>query len=210
MPPHISNIDAAVARQSCVGFWRDSLKSGMNITAIRIATGVAFAASLLAPPAAMAAGLPGGATSLNETHVDWTLSCGVQPAASGGAVGCSVGQTQFDKTSKKRILSFAVSPQTSGGIKGVVVLPFGLSLDKGVTFQLDAGSVTPVAHFRTCLPAGCLVSLDWPDSTVKDMRAATTLKIAATTANGQAAPFSLPMSGFSAALDRAVALTAKP
>jgi invasion protein IalB len=182
----------------------------MNMNAMLIASGAAFAASLLALPAATASGLPGGATSLTETHADWTLNCGVQPAVSGGAIACSVGQAQFDKASKRRILTFAVSPQSGGGVKGVVVLPFGLSLDKGVTFQLDAGSITPAAHFRTCLPAGCLVSLDWPDGTVKAMRTATTLKIAATTANGQAAPFSLPMSGFAAALDRAVALTAKP
>ena len=163
----------------------------------------------LAVPAQAAAGLPGGATSLNEAHADWTLGCNTPTQAAGGAVQCAVSQAQFDKASKRRVLTIVINPQAGGSVKGMLVMPFGLSLDKGVTFQLDAGAVTPAAHFRTCLPAGCLVALDWPEATAKAMRSATTLKVSAVSDNGQPAPFSISLNGFASAMDRAIALPAK-
>jgi len=157
--------------------------------------------------AALAAGgLPGGATALNEAHADWILNCQVQ----NGATHCAVSQQQFDKGTKQLMLSLSFNPEANGGVKGVAVLPFGLNLGKGVTFQLDSSSPTAPSAFSTCLRGGCLVPLAWPADTVKDLRGATNLKVAALGANGQPASFTVPMSGFGAALDRAIELGGQP
>jgi invasion protein IalB len=180
----------------------------LNIAAKSVLTIALAIVPLMAFPAtAGAAGLPGGATSLNESHGDWALRCGERGAAGDATTLCSVTQTQIDKNTKRRVLAIALNPQKGGGIKGIVMMPFGLLLDNGATFQLDDGAATSPTHFRTCVPAGCILPIDWPDSTVKAMRSAKTLKISAVMDNGKPAPFSISMNGFDGAMDRAAELT---
>jgi len=159
-------------------------------------------------PADAAATLPGGATSLNEVHADWLVKCQVRTTGTDSATACSILQQQVDKGTNRRVLTLALTPGDDGGIKGTLVMPFGLDLDKGVTLQIDAGPLTPPLHFQTCMPGGCLIQLDWPASTVKALRSATTLKAAGVAVGAQPAPFSISLNGFAGALDRAIELTA--
>ena len=159
--------------------------------------------------------LPGGASAINEAHSDWTLRCGPAPAAvestdkSAPGIACAVSQQQVDKKTNKRVLVLALSAADGGGVKGSLVMPFGLALDSGVTLQIDDGPVTNPIHFRTCVPAGCIVPLEWAVATVKALGSAQSLKVAAVADGGQPAPFTISMKGFSSALDRAVSLTQK-
>jgi invasion protein IalB len=154
--------------------------------------------------------LPGGANTLTEQHGDWTVRCGVTAPAAGtaGASSCSVSQQQVDKTTKRRVLIVALAAGDNGGVKGSLVMPFGLDLDSGVTLQIDDGPVTAAAHFKTCLPAGCVIPVDWPAATVKALRTAQKLKAAAKGENGQPAQFTISMTGFASALDRAIKVVA--
>jgi invasion protein IalB len=153
-----------------------------------------------------AATLPGGATAINEVHSDWTVKCGVAADATGGVSTCVVSQLQLDKTTKKRVLAIGLSAQPNGGVKGSIMMPFGLSLDSGVTLQIDDGPLTAPVHFRTCLPGGCVIPLEWPAATVTALRTAQKLKVVAQGDNGKPIPFSISMAGFASALDRAMAL----
>lgn len=163
---------------------------------------------LFATPAlaATAASLPNGATSINETYDDWALKCGIKSEASTSEVVCDVTQTLVDKKSRKRILGIGLAPN-GGGVKGTLVMPFGLDLDKGLTLSIDDGPASTPYRYKTCLPGGCLVPIGWNAATVKALRQAAALKVTATGDNGKPAAFTISLKGFSAALDRATALT---
>lgn len=158
-----------------------------------------------------AANLPGGASSVVEAHGDWTTRCGAagKSDTAPGGVQCAVTQQQLDQKTHQRILTLAVNPMSSGGVKGVLIMPFGLALDSGVTLKIDNGPETKPLRFKTCLPAGCLVPLEWPDATVKDLRNAKVLTITAQSDRGGAAPFAVSLNGFGGAFDRAIELTPK-
>ena len=175
---------------------------------IRLFIGLMGAAAicLVCSPVLAAPTLPGGASSLTEAHQDWTVRCAV--TADGTAVNCGLSQEQLEKTTRKRVLLIGLNAGADGGAAGSLVLPFGLALDSGVTFQVDDGKVTSPLRFRTCLPAGCIVPINWNKASVDALRVAKTVKVAAVSDNGQPAPFTISIAGFASALDRAVELAA--
>src|SRR5262245_19379174 len=98
--------------------------------------------------------LPGGASSLTETHGDWTVACALQDKA----LRCGLSQQQSDPKSRQRMLAVELALAADGKADGALVLPFGLALDKGVVPRIDDGKPMQTLPFRTCLPAGCIVS----------------------------------------------------
>lgn len=166
-----------------------------------------LAAGMSATGVFAASELPGGASSLRETYGDWTLNCGVVPAkdSTPAAVACNLSQEQLDNN-KRRIIALGLNPGTDGGAKGNFIMPFGLALDKGIVLQIDGGQATQPNPFRTCLPAGCLVPVTWPDATVKSLAGGTALKVTATTDDGQPLALSVSLKGFGAGYARAVEL----
>jgi invasion protein IalB len=145
--------------------------------------------------------LPGGATALNETHGDWIVHCEVVQQQ----IGCALQQEQADGNSKQRILLVELAPQ-EGALRGTLVLPFGLALERGVTLQIEGAAPMPGLRFRTCLPAGCLVDVSFDAPTVAAMAQASALKVNTIADNGAEAPFSISLKGFSSALDRTITL----
>ncbi|RDE07922.1 hypothetical protein DVH29_14045 [Pelagibacterium lacus] len=84
--------------------------------------------------AAAAKGLPGGASSLNEAHGDWSVAC----AAREGSVQCAISQSQVSGQNGQRVLTIELRAAEGGeAINGVLILPFGLRLDEGVTLAID-------------------------------------------------------------------------
>lgn len=145
--------------------------------------------------------LPGGATALNETHGDWIVHCEVVQQK----IGCALQQEQADSNSKQRILVIELAPE-DGKLRGTLVLPFGLALERGVTLQIDNAAPMPELRFRTCLPAGCLVNVSFEAPMVAAMAQATALKVNTIADNGAEAPFSISLKGFASALDRTITL----
>ena len=168
--------------------------------------GVLVAVLLLAAPAAASAqGLPGGATSLNEAHGDWTVNC----TAAGDAVRCAMLQNQVSNGNRQRVLAVQLAAVENGAAAdGVLVLPFGLRLDAGVRLAIDESAALPERRFSTCLPEGCVVPLAFDAATVTALRAGTALRVTATANDsGQEVAFSISLSGFTSALARAAALS---
>ena len=152
-----------------------------------------------------AQGLPGGASSLNETHGDWSVAC----QAADGEVRCAIAQTQVRGENRQRVLSVELTGAEVGAASGVMILPFGLRLDAGVVPSIDETAPMPTLRFSTCLPAGCLVPLAFDAATLEALRAGTALQIRATANEaGQDVAFSISLSGFASALDRLAELTA--
>jgi len=152
--------------------------------------------------------LPGGATSLSETHGNWRLQCAgpaaVNPAAVAGSatVSCTVIQEQSDAQSGRRVLAMQLSAAESG-LTGTLVLPLGLLLESGTVLVIDEAAPLAPLRFRTCLPAGCVVELRFDQATTAALRDAEEMKLTVTADDGTAASFGVPLDGLGAALDRA-------
>lgn len=145
--------------------------------------------------------LPGGASSLNETYRDWRVTCVVQ----GAGKQCAMSQAQAQQN-RQRVLAIELGPPVGNIVSGTLVLPFGLALDSGVSFQIDDKPVMAPMRFRTCVPAGCLVTLSFDAPTIMALRAGSVLKVKATADGGAATPFSISLQGFGTALDRVTTL----
>lgn len=131
--------------------------------------------------------LPGGASSLNETFQDWRLICRQMT----GGSKCAVIQQEFDNKTHQRILSVELSP-SSNQMKGVMVLPFGVALNKGASLVADGKTVGTNQPFSTCIPAGCLVPLTLDQKQVGDLQSAQKVEVKFTSIAGQ--DISLPLS----------------
>ena len=106
----------------------------------------------------------------------------------------------------QRVLAIELAAPAGNTVSGTLVLPFGLALDSGVTFQIDEKPAMAPVRFRTCVPAGCLVNVSFDAATIVALRAGSALKVKATADGGAAAPFSISLQGFGTALDRVATL----
>jgi invasion protein IalB len=152
------------------------------------------------------AGLPGGASNLNESHGDWAVTCAV--VKQNGAPGkvCVLSQQQTTGQSGQRVLAVELRPQEST-VDGTLVLPFGIALDKGVALQIDDGPALSPLRFRTCLPGGCVVDLRFDAKILPLLRKGTSLKIKAIADGGKETQLAVSLKGFPSALDRTIALS---
>jgi invasion protein IalB len=178
---------------------------------------IAFAmlAWIVAQPQAHAAGeavqvapatggptLPGGASSLNETHTDWSVNCAVRD----NRKACVFFQGQTN-SSNQRVLLLELTASAPDKVTGSLVLPFGLALDQGVKLLAEDTAPSAPLQFKTCLPAGCVVPIDFGADTVAALRKSGSLNVQAAAADGGGEiAFTISLKGFSAALDRTIAL----
>lgn len=164
---------------------------------------VLLAAFLGAAPAMAATTLPGGATTLTETHDDWTVRCSI----ANNAVQCAAQQEQLSNQTKQRVLAIQLLAGSGDAQNGTLVLPFGLLLSKGAVLKVDDKLTSPPQPFQTCLPSGCLVPLTIGKDWLAAMRSGTALTVAAVAVNGQDAKFSISLKGLGPAIDRIAELT---
>jgi invasion protein IalB len=164
-------------------------------------------AILLGPAAASAedTGLPGGASSLRENHGDWVVSCTAQAQDGHNIKLCAISQEQTATDSRQRVLAIELKPEGTG-VSGTLLLPFGLALDQGATFQIDDNPAGPPQKFRTCIPAGCLVPVSFDARMLAALRKGAQLKVKTVADGGKDAPFAISLKGFPNAFDRAAAL----
>lgn len=151
------------------------------------------------------AGAPaaGGPSSLSETYDDWRVAC---VAAAENRKQCAFSQGQVSQNGQ-RVLTVELSPADDGGLKGILVMPFGLNLDKGVTFSVDDTPPGKPSRFRTCLPRGCVVRLTFTPATTTALKKGTALKLGAFASDTEKdVAFSISLKGFKQALDRTMEL----
>lgn len=155
---------------------------------------------------AVAQGLPGGATSLNETHGDWMVACRTIETQ----VRCAITQTQVRGENRQRVLAVELTADADGtAARGVLVLPFGLQLASGARLSLDQAGPRDTLAFSTCLPAGCLVPLEFDAATVTAMKSAPALTVGVTAIDsGKDMDFAISLAGFASAFERVAQLGA--
>jgi invasion protein IalB len=123
-----------------------------------------------------------------------------------GKKACALSQQQTNKDTGQLLLAIELQPVSADRAEGTLILPFGLALERPITFEMNGAPTASMLRVRTCLPVGCLVSLSLDPATIAAMRKGTTLTIRATADGGQEALFGISLNGFSSALDRASAL----
>lgn len=183
---------------------RLTVMTEMNSNGVRttiLAGSIYFAAA----GCCLAQGLPGGASTLVETHGDWQVKCAVPD----GSIICTASQSQVRSKDRQRVLLLELSATKDGnGATGTLVLPFGLELDRGVTLAVEDKEPFAEARFATCLPDGCLVPLVFDAAALEDIQTSETLKIGAVVnKTGQQITFPVSLSGLESALFRVAELS---
>lgn len=159
----------------------------------------AMAVACLAPAHA----LPGDATSLRETHGDWSVTCIKQKTDT----LCAMSQVQADPKTRKRVLSIELQLTGGKSAKGVLIMPFGLALKQGVSLGIDEKQGGKSLPYSTCLPVGCVVPLSPDNAFLEALKVGSKLTIkAAASADNQPLAFEVSLKGFSAAYTRLVEL----
>lgn len=169
------------------------------LTGLSVLTALAIVA--VTPARAQTSGLPGGASSLNETYKDWRVTC----IHEGATKRCVLSQVQTQQNGQ-RVLAIELNAPNGNAVTGTLILPFGLALEPGVTFQIDEKTAMQPVRFRTCLPAGCIVNINFDAPTLAALRAGTVVKVKATADGGAPTPFSISLQGLGTALDRIAVL----
>lgn len=155
------------------------------------------------PLAAQQPTFPGGAQSINEAFQDWQVVCNILK----GTKRCAVSQQQADSRTRQRLLAVELQPKADSA-QGLMFLPFGLSLEKGVLLKVGDTRMAAL-RFSTCLPQGCVVPLSFDAKGVALLKKGAALRIEAANDAGQPQVFSVSLKGFGPALDRAAMLILK-
>lgn len=138
--------------------------------------------------------------AIRETHGDWIVSFAVNDA---GQKFCVIAQEHFNKQTRQRMLG--VELRSNHG--GTLILPFGLTLSKGVSLQVDEEEPFDTLPFRTALPVGCMVELDFDAGIIGKLKKGKSLRVnAVANDTGREIAFSISLRGFSAAFARMEAL----
>lgn len=141
---------------------------------------------------------------MQETYGNWNVVCVQQEAQR----RCVLAQ-QLSQQDGRRVLAFELSTDAGGeAATGMLVLPFGLALDDGVTLTIDDAAPERV-RFRTCLPIGCLAPLTLDTPSLEQLRTGRTLNLAVVASDTEdIVELSISLDGFDAAFVRLSQLSA--
>jgi invasion protein IalB len=134
----------------------------------------------------------------------WTISCGSTTDVN--KLECQMSQVLTETKTGQRVLTVTIRKQGADGGRGMMLmLPHGIYLPAGATYQVDQGEKTPAA-IQTADQNGSYAAVPLTDPLVETLKRGTTLNIGMETANR--APITLPVSltGFAATYDKLVAM----
>lgn len=166
-----------------------------------------FSIAPLAPLAAQdsspSATLPGGASSLQESYEDWSVACRIVEKKR----LCAASQQQMQENGQ-RVIAIELQIAEAEGLSATLILPFGLLLDAGANLAIDEKPFGETLRYRTCIPAGCLISTRFDAAMLKDLKAGKVLNLRTTSVDARQTAFAISLKGFAAAMDRLKQLTA--
>lgn len=184
--------------------FRPALKMTSALVVMSILTATASAQDATpaaAAPAAPAVTFASGASSISETHGDWTMICGVQ-----GKKVCVITQTLGDSQSGQRIVT--VEFEAAGtGVEGTLMMPYGLRLSEGVRTQIGGVTVGKTADFSSCYDRGCVASFSMDSEVTNLLKRGQELNlIAIADDSGENVQVKASLAGFTSALARSIEL----
>jgi len=153
-------------------------------------------------PTVATAQWPNGARSVSESYGDWTMNCTREETRT----DCVVIQSQGDRRTGRRQFSVELRSPKEGRAEGLILMPFGLQIEPGVTFKLDDRALGKGAPYSSCVADGCLVPISLPTLATDAMKTGQNLTVSATKPDAkEPAVLTVPLSGFAAAFARATA-----
>lgn len=180
-----------VMKAKCAG-----VKAGMSFRLMCVAGGLGV--SVLATGTACAADR--SAPVLHERFGDWEVTC----ATLDKVAKCSALQQQGTKSGSNRSIQRTIAVEfvaMQKGAVGTLLTPFGVDLAKGVVLRLDKDG--PPLPFKTCLPSGCVVPLQFGEEALRALRSHKVLHISfVTAADGRTIDLRVSLNGVGSALDR--------
>lgn len=145
-----------------------------------------------------------GAPLLSEDFQDWRVLCTRQDD---GKV-CMMRQDQT-RSNGERLLAMEIREPQNDGLLGILLLPFGIVFETGITPRIDDHPPMGALSFRTCLPSGCLAVFPINQRTIERMSKGAQLKLKVTTLSGETLTFPVSLRGFTAAYERLLAVTSQ-
>lgn len=120
-------------------------------------------AQVRAPAKTAAAGNAAPAPANGEF---WTKRCTDE-----GTKYCEIFQRLTIKDNNQRLIEFAVGypKDNKGAAQAAIVLPLGVMVAEGIALKVDEEPAAK-ASFRTCIPDGCVVVMNLPDTFVDSMK----------------------------------------
>ena len=163
------------------------------------------AATLVAasPALAQEASLPGGASSLSETHGSWSVNCALVEAKK----DCGFNQTVGNPQTGSPLMGMELAAPAANTAEGMLLTAFGLRLDAGVQLGIDGQQLGTARPFLTCVPSGCLVPLQFDEVALSALKVGSTLEVTGVKVDdGQPVTVNLSLAGFTAAYERTAEL----
>lgn len=149
----------------------------------------------LPPAAAPAAPIP---QPVAELFQNWRVQC-IQNAQSRQL--CRADQLVVGKDGVPQLAIYASPPLAGRAAQAIVVPPWGVLIDRGLTLQIDSRQRF-TAPILSCQPTGCLAEFALDDAVLGQMRQGSSLQVAMVAANGEPVVVTVPLAGFGAAYDR--------
>lgn len=155
-----------------------------------------------------ASGLPNGASSLAESYHDWRLTCqsGNNMAGNNAGPQCLVSQQVFNSQPRQLLVAMRLQPDGMQ-TRGELTLPFGLDISKGIALLTDGQSVGDIYPFNTCLPVGCIVSLEFDQNQLNTLEKSKTIEVTISFLTGKVMRLPLSPKGLTEAMKRVSSLT---
>lgn len=134
---------------------------------------------------------------LEEHYQDWTVSCERADIAS----TCSIYQQLYHSQTQQRMLAIELKRQASV-FSGVIVVPFGLRVDRSIRLLVDTNLPGYDVAVRTCVPAGCVIPVSFSEDFGAQLQRGSALNLNAVTDNDETVGLVFSLYGFSAATAR--------
>ncbi len=135
----------------------------------------------------------------------WSLNCASPDAASGELV-CQIEQRFFRQQTRELVMVLAITKKSKDATLSMdLVLPHGLDLLSGVSYQIDAGEIRTAA-IGSSRQNGAITSIPLSPDLLAALKVGRTLMLKMKTSAGR--EFSIPSSlvGLTAAIDRMTAI----
>lgn len=134
-------------------------------------------------------------TPSNVPDKPWLERCSKEPKH------CEIVQRLLVKESGQRFAEFAIGyPEGKGEARGVLILPLGILLEKGVQIKVDENPAFNV-NVRYCAPQGCMAFLNMREELIAQMKGGTSALISFQNAQGQTLNMPITLKGFTEAVN---------